>query len=613
MLCRGSEIRMAQPMPRPRSRRAHTGMGDDTNDRKAGRSPPTKKRDHHTLKAEAHKMNRILSTNIRPIMLLTLAGTIAILPGCGEKRVGFWNKSKQSQLQLEQAKHQAANPPARTDTYFVAGNEGSSTEFTQLTSTDPSMTLQSNASATLNSPTPSSGSFTPPSYQSPYETDTATNTATNTPANAFESTTTPNDGFTPDTQSSGFDNEFAANPTNKKSGGSSSFGSTNSTPGFEMKLGSADAPTPTKRDPYFTDDTKSPAALRSGDISAFVYANAMGVELPSETNGDATRATVNVRQVTSSYAGSDFDPIITPDGQHLIFASTQHRPTADLYIKSVNGSVVTRLTDDPGQDVMPAISPDGQFITFASDRSGTWDLYIMPFEGGKVVQLTNESANDLHPTWSPDGQQIAFCRLGQQSGRWEIWIKDVLADTGSQFIGFGLFPDWCPVSGTGIAGADHILFQRSRERGDRAFSIWTLDFNPNPGTASRETEIATAPNQALINPSWSPDGNFVAFAAVPNSESWSEGTTARPDSSTIWMVSTQGTGKIKLTDGSSIDLMPVWGRNNDIYFVSNMDGQDHLWSMELSPAIRAASVMMPHLAESFATVPTTPPSSPMGN
>ena len=46
----------------------------------------------------------------------------------------------------------------------------------------------------------------------------------------------------------------------------------------------------------------------------------------------------------------------------------------------------------------------------------------------------------------------AFSRLGQQSGRWEIWVKDVMSDAGPQFIGFGLFPEWCPVSGTGIAG-----------------------------------------------------------------------------------------------------------------------------------------------------------------
>lgn len=494
---------------------------------------------------------RKINLSWRPVTMLALAGTIATMPACGAKRAGYWDKNKQSQLQAQQAHHE--NASGRTSSYFVASGE-------ETPADSQPTTLKSNSSATLDyalSAESERGSFTPPTAQQ----------AAQTPVSSDE------------TQSTEFQN---------------------------LQLGTADQPEPVKRDPYFTDDTKAPTALRSGDISAFVYANAMGVELPSETNTNATKATINVRQVTSSYAGSDFDPIITPDGRNLIFASTQHRPTADLYIKSVIGSVVTRLTDDPAQDVMPAVSPDGNYITFASDRSGSWDLYIMPFEGGKVVQLTNESANDLHPTWSPNGRQIAFCRLGQQSGRWEIWVKDVLADTGAQFIGFGLFPEWCPVGGTGIAGADQILFQRSRERGDRAFSIWTLDFNPTPGTASRETEIATGPNQALINPSWSPDGSFVTFAAVPNSESWSNGQTARPDSSTIWMVSTKGTGKIKLTDGDSIDLMPVWGRNNDIFFVSNMDGQDHLWSMELSPAIRAASVMMPGLTDSFATVPTVP-------
>ena len=513
-------------------------------------------------------------TRARPILLLALAGSMAALPGCAEKRTGFWNKQEQSKVESQRA----ASLNARTSSYLTTSQ-----------SPRASSTLQSNGTTSINAMGAESqaGTFTAAQQIAPAETVATHRVQTNTGSGNADS-------FGESTQLS--------DPIADSSSGTSGM--------QNLRLGTADAPAPVERDPYFSDSTESPAALRSGDISAFVYANAMGVELPSETTGDAVRATVNVRQITSSYAGSDFDPSVTPDGQYLIFASTQHRPTADIYLKSTSGSVVTRLTDDPAQDVMPAVSPDGRFVAFASDRTGTWDLFIMPFEGGKVVQLTSESANDLHPTWSPDGRQIAFCRLGQQSGRWEIWIKDVLSDSGPQFIGFGLFPEWCPISGTGIAGADQILFQRSRERGDRAFSVWTLDYNPTPGTAGRETEIAAGPNQALINPSWSPDGSFITFAAVPNSDSWSEGNVARPDSSTIWMVSTEGTGKVKLTDGDSIDLMPVWGRNNDIFFVSNMDGQDHLWSMELSPAIRAASVMMPNIDNSFATVPTNASGEP---
>ncbi len=493
---------------------------------------------------------------ICPVLMIACAGSLAVLPACGAKRAGFWDKSKQSSLESRQAS-------ARTSSYLVANENTGNQDQPQLGGS-----LKSNGSASIDAMSAEgrSGSFV------------STNTT--------QPTTTPK--VASSNQSTGFEDENLGGSPDQQN----------------LRLGNADAVNPAERDPYFTDSTQSPAALRSGDISAFVYANAMGIELPSESTGEAVRATVNVRQITSSYAGSDFDPSVSPDGRFLVFASTQHRPTADIYLKSSNGSVVTRLTDDPAQDVMPAVSPDGNFIAFSSDRTGSWDLFIMPFEGGKVVQLTAESAHDLHPTWSPDGRQVAFCRLGQQSGRWEIWVKDVMTDAGPQFIGFGLFPEWCPVSGTGIAGADQILFQRSRERGDRAFSIWTLDYNPVPGTAGRETEIAAGPNQALINPSWSPDGKFVTFAAVPNSQSWSQGGSARPESSTIWMVSTAGTGKIKLTDGDTIDLMPVWGRNNDIFFVSNMDGQDHLWSMELSPAIRAASVTMPDIANSFATVPT---------
>jgi Tol biopolymer transport system component len=492
-----------------------------------------------------------------PVLMIACAGSLAAMPACGAKRTGFWDKSKQSQIETEEA---------RTSSYFVAHSE--------QTQTEPQLggELKSNSSASISAMSAEDTSTTENTYPMPEPLE-------NTESTEFASAEFNNTGF--EDENLGGDAEQQ-----------------------NMRLGTADAPTPVERDPYFTDSTESPAALRSGDISAFVYANAMGVELPSETNSNAVRATINVRQVTSSYAGSDFDPTVSPDGQYLVFASTQHRPTADIYLKSSSGSVVTRLTDDPAQDVMPAVSPDGNFIAFSSDRTGSWDLFVMPFEGGKVVQITSESAHDLHPTWSPDGRQLAFCRLGQQSGRWEIWVKDVLSDAGPQFVGFGLFPEWCPVPGTGIAGADQILFQRSRERGDRAFSVWTLDYNPVPGTAGRETEIAAGPNQALINPSWSPDGKFITFAAVPNSQSWSQGGTARPESSTIWMVSTEGTGKIKLTDGDTIDLMPVWGRNNDIFFVSNMDGQDHLWSMELSPAIRAASLTMPDINSSFATVPT---------
>jgi TolB protein len=274
-----------------------------------------------------------------------------------------------------------------------------------------------------------------------------------------------------------------------------------------------------------------------------------------------------------------------------VYASTQHHPTADIYIKSVDGRTVTQLTSDPAQDVMPKISPDGQRVAFASNRSGNWDIYVMPVSGGKAAQITSEPSQDLHASWSPDGTQLVFSRLGQTSGKWEMWVTDVGNSAVSRFIGYGLFPEWCPVAGTGLAGGDRILFQRSRERGDRAFGIWAVDFKD--GQASNPTEIATSTTGACINPTWSPDGRWIVYATVPAAPT-SPGhdtyaATGKPASSDLWMISVDGTERVNLVSGRGANLMPCWASNDRIFFVSDRGGTDNLWSLNASGAILAAT------------------------
>ncbi|GJM19379.1 MAG: hypothetical protein DHS20C14_15920 [Phycisphaeraceae bacterium] len=360
----------------------------------------------------------------------------------------------------------------------------------------------------------------------------------------------------------------------------------------------------------FTNNPYASRTSRSGDMSADLYDNVLGKAIPREAAfADQGKNTENVRQVTYTHFGADFDPMVSKDGTKVIYASTQHRETADIYIKDINSRIITRLTSHAAQDVMPSISPNGRYISFASNRSGTWDLYMMPTNGGTPVQLTSDTTHDLHPSWSPDGSKIVFSRLGQTSGRWELWVMDVDSPAGLQFIGYGLFPDWSPVSGTGQGGTDQIAFQRSRERGDRAFSVWTIDYTETPGNAMRETEIISSPTHALINPSWSPDGEFVLYSSVPNNESWQAGPTGAPNQTDIWMIGNDGRGRVQLVGGSSINLMPVWGSNQHIYFVSDRSGVENLWSISVAEAAATANAQRPNSRTNrsntgFATVPT---------
>ncbi|HMT21531.1 MAG TPA: hypothetical protein PKE20_09860, partial [Promineifilum sp.] len=52
----------------------------------------------------------------------------------------------------------------------------------------------------------------------------------------------------------------------------------------------------------------------------------------------------------------------------------------EIYAIPFEGGETTRLTDSDGDTFVPIISPDGQWLMFQSTRGGEMDIYRQPWE-----------------------------------------------------------------------------------------------------------------------------------------------------------------------------------------------------------------------------------------
>ncbi len=307
---------------------------------------------------------------------------------------------------------------------------------------------------------------------------------------------------------------------------------------------------------------------RPGLVS--VFGSLPGVDDAAQNAGRSQTGDDHARQISFTQVGHDFDVDIDAQARRMVFASTRHRDTSDLYLQAIGGTAVTQLTSHPGQDVQPAFSPDGRSVAFASDRSGNWDLYLLPLDGGQPVQLTSDAGHDLHPSFSPDGQSLVYCSYSTTERRWELIVIDVAQPAVKRYIGPGLFPSWSPTD-------NRIVFQRARERGTQWFSVWTVDLVN--GEPTRPTEIIASANAAIITPRWSPDGQQVVFCTVLGQQA---DNSARPAASDVWTMTVDGRLRTRLTQSRGANLQPRWAKDGTIYFVSNrtQGAVENIWAVK---------------------------------
>lgn len=97
--------------------------------------------------------------------------------------------------------------------------------------------------------------------------------------------------------------------------------------------------------------------------------------------------------------GGEGPPRVSPDGRRIAWPAIRGESDFDIYVMSIDGGAVRRLTDHLSDDAYPSWSPDGRFLAFDSDRLGGNDLFVVPADGGAVVRVTDHPGTELAPVW----------------------------------------------------------------------------------------------------------------------------------------------------------------------------------------------------------------------
>jgi Tol biopolymer transport system component len=216
------------------------------------------------------------------------------------------------------------------------------------------------------------------------------------------------------------------------------------------------------------------------------------------------------------------------------------------------------LTSDAGAiDYWPCFSPDGNAVLFSrtTDNRKTWDLFVVPTASGEPHRLSGSRLplSATRANWSTHLNMIAFTGTSPD-GKNTVWVINADGTQPHQLAFAGLsdqvyYPSWYP-DGSSLAVMD--AGNEVIKRIDRV----------------RLTAVPVTDHEQVLTgmPSVSPDGKSIAFAGQAN-----KGQTYDQNNNSIWVVGDSGIAR-------PVEAIPRQGRTpswspdgQSLAFESNRD------------------------------------------
>ena len=317
-------------------------------------------------------------------------------------------------------------------------------------------------------------------------------------------------------------------------------------------------------------------------------------------------------------------PTWSPDGRRIAFQGYGDDGVWHIYSIARTGGEVKALTSGIFDDREPAWSPDGEEIAFSSDRiGGLTTIWTLKVATGEVRQVSMRDG--WMPSWSPDNRGIYFVSadiadLGLSAGarprrpRPGVYVIDgarerIVMDAATlgmpsaiaagpavrgdgqagpalATIGGSEFGTFLSVSGRTLAtnedlfpfrpqwlSSTELLYTADGHIKRRTLSDsspTTIPFSakvslrrPTYAISHRTLEPAGPQRAAgIVGPVVSPDGRFVAFAALGD----------------LWLLPVGRGTPVQLTNDPFTDADPTWSPDGqELAFTTDRDGVMNVW------------------------------------
>lgn len=200
----------------------------------------------------------------------------------------------------------------------------------------------------------------------------------------------------------------------------------------------------------------------------------------------------------------------TPDGEQLLITLYWTSGEIELALADVSSGDLRAFKKIPGQGMERAgLSSDGRFAAFdmivGDGEEARRDIFIAGVDGSTGSELVAGPHNDRFMGWAPDGESILFYSDRELSeGIWQVPVRDGRLAGPPRLVR----PDMWQLSPIGFSANGRYYYGVTTQR----FQVHTASIDIEGGRLlTTPAPVSDRMDVSSTNPSWSPDGRYLAY------------------------------------------------------------------------------------------------------